>query len=41
MNKVSTKVDMRWDLNFADWVPDEVKEQIRIMVSLCKYKVLR
>lgn len=29
VNKVSTKVDMRWDVSAADWVPEEVKEALR------------
>lgn len=29
VNKVNTKVDMRFDLAKADWIPDEVKEAIR------------
>jgi peptidyl-tRNA hydrolase ICT1 len=31
VNKVSTKVDMRWDVGAADWVPDEVKGALRHM----------
>ncbi|EFJ48434.1 hypothetical protein VOLCADRAFT_104814 [Volvox carteri f. nagariensis] len=29
VNKVNTKVDMRFDLGKASWVPDEVKDAIR------------
>ncbi|KAJ3126444.1 hypothetical protein HK098_007496 [Nowakowskiella sp. JEL0407] len=29
VNKVSTKVDLRFVLNEADWIPAEVKEKIR------------
>eukprot|EP00878_Enallax_costatus_P023514 GHUV01025014.1.p1 GENE.GHUV01025014.1~~GHUV01025014.1.p1 ORF type:complete len:208 (+),score=38.34 GHUV01025014.1:59-682(+) len=29
VNKVNTKVDMRFDLDKADWIPDEVKDAIR------------
>eukprot|EP00775_Hariotina_reticulata_P004243 gene4243-4493_t len=29
VNKVNTKVDMRFDLDKADWVPEEVKDAIR------------
>jgi peptidyl-tRNA hydrolase ICT1 len=31
VNKVSTKVDMRWDVGSADWVPEEVKGALRHM----------
>jgi len=31
VNKVSTKVDMRWDVSAADWVPEEVKGALRHM----------
>ncbi len=31
VNKVSTKVDMRWDVSAADWIPDEVKNALRHM----------
>jgi peptidyl-tRNA hydrolase ICT1 len=33
VNKVSTKVDMRLDLGKASWIPLEIREQIRVMVS--------
>lgn len=29
VNKVNTKVDMRFDIAKADWIPDEVKDAIR------------
>jgi len=31
VNKVSTKVDMRWDVAAASWVPEEVKAALRAM----------
>ncbi len=33
VNKVNTKVDMRFELNKAGWIPQEVKEAVRRMVS--------
>lgn len=33
VNKVNTKVDMRFDLGKAGWIPDEVKDAIRQLVS--------
>jgi hypothetical protein len=32
--QVNTKVDMRFDIAKADWIPDEVKDAIRQKVSL-------
>lgn len=32
VNKVSTKVDMRFEIEKASWVPDEVKDAIRTAV---------
>eukprot|EP00197_Chlamydomonas_leiostraca_P013256 CAMPEP_0202884726 /NCGR_PEP_ID=MMETSP1391-20130828/41298_1 /ASSEMBLY_ACC=CAM_ASM_000867 /TAXON_ID=1034604 /ORGANISM="Chlamydomonas leiostraca, Strain SAG 11-49" /LENGTH=191 /DNA_ID=CAMNT_0049567953 /DNA_START=29 /DNA_END=604 /DNA_ORIENTATION=- len=29
VNKVSTKVDMRFDMSKANWIPEEIKEAIR------------
>ncbi|KAF8072522.1 MRPL58 [Scenedesmus sp. PABB004] len=29
VNKVNTKVDMRFELDKADWIPDEVKDAVR------------
>jgi peptidyl-tRNA hydrolase ICT1 len=34
VNKVNTKVDMRFSLDKQGWVPDEVKEAIRRMVGV-------
>lgn len=34
VNKVNTKVDMRFCLDKQGWVPDEVKEAIRRMVGV-------
>jgi hypothetical protein len=31
--QVNTKVDMRFDIGKADWIPDEVKDAIRQKVS--------
>ncbi len=33
VNKVNTKVDMRFDLDAAGWIPDEVKDAIKRAVS--------
>ena len=30
MNKVSTKVDMRLDINKASWIPEELRAQMKI-----------
>lgn len=32
--QVNTKVDMRFELDKAGWIPDEVKEAIRRAVSV-------
>lgn len=32
VNKVNTKVDLRFDLATASWVPDDVKDAIRLKV---------
>jgi len=34
VNKVNTKVDMRLKLDFADWIPEPVKEAIKSTVRL-------
>ncbi len=33
VNKVSTKVDMRLDMNKATWIPEEVRAEMRTAVS--------
>lgn len=33
VNKVNTKVDLRWEVDKAGWVPDDVKEALRTAVS--------
>ena len=33
VNKVNTKVDMRWQIGAAGWVPGEVKDAIARAVS--------
>jgi peptidyl-tRNA hydrolase ICT1 len=34
VNKLSTKADLRFDLRKQPWIPDEVKDAIRVAVSV-------